>query len=170
MVSAESCEVCGFQWDAVSAAEIPGRLKRATDSFVDVIFSADTKAALRPSPQRWSILEYGSHLRDVLISVRERILTACIEDGPTGSAIHREERIDLGFYGPDTPSEVASELECVSHLFAKTIQSLPPGYETRQFTWSPVTPKTVTVLWAGAQALHEAEHHLADVEENLALP
>jgi hypothetical protein len=168
MTSAESCEVCGFRWSALSPAAIPSRLRIATDSFVDVIFSADDKADQRPSAQRWSILEYGSHLRDVLISVRERILTACIEDQPTGAAIHREERVELGFYKPDTPAEVASELECVSHLFAKTFQSLPPGYETREFTWSPVTPNKVTVLWAGAQALHEAEHHLADVEENLA--
>jgi hypothetical protein len=169
MASAESCEVCGFRWNSVSPSEIPSRLTVATDSFVDVIFTADAKAGLRPSPERWSIVEYGAHLRDVLISVRERILTACVEDRPTGAAIHREQRVELGFYRSDTAAEVASELECVSHLFAKTFQSLPPGYETREFTWSAVTPNNVSVLWAGAQALHEAEHHLADVEENLAL-
>ena len=78
-------------------------------------------------------------------------------------------RPNAGRYSNTDPAEVASELECVSHLFAKTFQSLPPGYETREFTWSAVTPNKVSVLWAGAQALHEAEHHLADVEENLAL-
>lgn len=169
MTSAVTCPVCGFEWGAIAASDIPLRVKSATDAFDDVIESAGVKASERPNPERWSVLEYGAHLRDVLISIRERVITASIEDEPTGSPLHRDERVDLGFYRRDTPSDIRDELSAVSRLFVRTFQSLPPGFETREFVYSPVTPAKVTILWAGAQALHECEHHLGDVRENLAL-
>ena len=70
--------------------------------------------AARPEPARWSALEYGAHLRDVLISLRERTLTASIEDHPTGAPIHRDERVDLGFYSLDDPATVAAELRAAA--------------------------------------------------------
>jgi DinB superfamily len=164
----ETCEQCGFRWSAVSANEIPDRLTFATESFVDVINEAGPHGKVRPSPERWSILEYGAHLRDVFISIRERIITASIEDEPTGAPIHRDERVSLGFYKLDSPSDVAGELRATSELFVRTFRALPPDFERRLFTYSPLTPTTVTILWAGAQAVHECEHHLSDVRENLA--
>ncbi len=169
MSSEATCAVCGFQWSAISASQIPQRVKAATDSFIDVVLAAGPKVDKRPAPERWSILEYGAHLRDVLISIRERIVTASIEDEPTGGAIHREERVSLGFYKLDSPADVASELAALSALFVRTFRALPPSFGTREFVYSPVTPAKVTILWAGAQALHECEHHLGDIRDNLAL-
>jgi hypothetical protein len=167
-VADDACEQCGFRWSAVTAGEVPGRLRFATDAFVDVIELAGARANVRPSLERWSILEYGAHLRDVFISIRERVITASIEDEPTGAPIHRDERVSLGFYRLDTAADVASELRAASTLFIRTFASLPADYTRRQFTYSPVTPRKVTILWAGAQAVHEAEHHVGDVRENLA--
>lgn len=169
MSSNNSCEGCGFEWDSVSAPQITQRITAAASSFASLIESAGSRAGARPSPERWSALEYGAHLRDVLISIRERIIAASVVDEPTGSAIHRDERVALGFYRLDTPSEVARELTVVARLFVRTLESLPAGYEGRRFIYSPVTPARVTILWAGAQALHECEHHLGDAEENLTL-
>jgi hypothetical protein len=64
---------------------------------------------------------------------------------------------------------VASELTAMSNLFIRTFESLPLGYEQREFLYSPITPNAVTILWASAQAVHEAEHHLGDVQKNLTL-
>jgi hypothetical protein len=77
--------------------------------------------------------------------------------------------VALGFYALDSASDVIKELTVSSQLFVRTIRSLPPTYEQREFFFSPVTPRKVTILWAGAQALHECEHHLLDVRENLSL-
>jgi hypothetical protein len=169
VASGESCEQCGFEWDGVSANEISERLGTSTDAFVETIKEAGSRSCVRPSLERWSILEYGAHLRDVLISIRERIITASIIDEPTGTPIHRNERVALGFYALDSASDVIKELTVSSQLFVRTIRSLPPTYEQREFFFSPVTPRKVTILWAGAQALHECEHHLLDVRENLSL-
>jgi hypothetical protein len=169
MASPDSCKQCGFVWSAVAAREIPDRLRSATQSFVAVLRHAGDQATVRPTDERWSILEYGAHLRDVLISIRERIIAASIQDQPTGSPLYRDERVSLGFYQLDTSAQVADELDAMSNLFVRTFESVPPGFERREFIYSPVTPTKVTILWAGAQALHECEHHLGDARENLKL-
>jgi hypothetical protein len=169
-VSAPSaCDVCGFRWADVTVEEIPSRLDLAIRSFADIITSAGPEVARRPSPTRWSILEYGGHMRDVLISIRERIIIAAILDAPTGVAMNREERVSLGLYQHDTPADVAVELSTMTNLFIKTIRSLSTPAFLRHLTYSAASPYEVTILWAAAQAVHEAEHHLDDVKENVAL-
>jgi hypothetical protein len=105
-------------------------------------------------------------MRDVFLSIRERIVLASILDEPVGTPMFRDERVNLGFYNLDTPDEVAVELNAASRLFVRTFEALPTGYEQRLFTYSPISNAKVTILWAGAQALHECEHHLGDVREN----
>ncbi|MFZ1062442.1 MAG: DinB family protein [Acidimicrobiales bacterium] len=169
MASSESCEGCGFRWSDVSAGEIPGRTASATSHFVELLVTSASIATRRPAPDRWSILEYAAHMRDVFMSIRERIVRACIEENSVGSPIYRDERVNLGFYKLDTPDDVATELLAMSRLFVRTFEALPPTFEQRVFTYSPLTDMKVTVLWAGAQALHECEHHLGDVRENVEL-
>ncbi|HEY5303367.1 MAG TPA: DinB family protein [Acidimicrobiales bacterium] len=164
-----TCDGCGFRWDDVRVEEMAARLTVASERFVDVVRSAGPFLEVRPSPQRWSILEYGSHFRDVLISIRERIITAAIVDSPTGVAMNRDERMDRGLYQHDTPTDVALELSVLTRLLTKTLASLPESAFSRTLTYSAATPYEVTIHWAGAQAVHEAEHHLGDVHDNLKL-
>jgi hypothetical protein len=166
MAASESCEVCGFHWNSISSSEIPVRTTAATAQFVDVVRTSTVPVGTRPSPDRWSILEYGAHMRDVFISIRERIVRASIEDEHVGGQLYRNERVNLGLYALDQPDDVATELQAMSRLFIRTFEALPPGYEKRTFTYSTITNQQVTILWAGAQALHECEHHLGDVREN----
>jgi S-DNA-T family DNA segregation ATPase FtsK/SpoIIIE len=145
------------------------RVSAAVDGFVRVIADAGDRAGERPAPARWSVLEYGAHLRDVLLSLRERTLLACIEDHPTGSPIHRDERVDLGFYRLDAPRDVGNELDVAGRLFLRTYAALPEGFLARRLLYSPVTPEEVSVAWLGTQAVHECEHHLGDAREDLRL-
>jgi hypothetical protein len=169
MASNEYCESCDFRWSETSTQEIPRRIADATAIFVRIINKAGPLATSRPASERWSILEYGSHLRDVLISIRDRIIAASVQEEAIGAPIYRDERVILGFYRLDTPDDVMNELIAASNLFNRTFEALPPAYESRTFLYSPVTPLKVTILWAGAQALHECLHHLGDAVENLAL-
>ncbi len=139
------------------------------DAFLGVIADAGPAASIRPDAERWSILEYGAHLRDVFLSLRERILAAVIVEHPTGQPIYREERVNLGFYDGDTPEDIALELDVASGLLLKVLERLPEGAASRRMRYSPVTNLEVTVGWVAAQAAHEAEHHLGDVQANLTL-
>ncbi|NNN01757.1 MAG: DinB family protein [Acidimicrobiaceae bacterium] len=164
-----NCEVCGFRWDEITPEEIAPRLVDVVDSLRSVMFDAGEGGRVRPSPLRWSILEYAGHLRDVFISIRERMVMACVVDEPTGTAMFREERVNLGFYTRDSAPELGDELSATSQMLIKVFDALTPEQHARKLVFSPVTPVAVSILWAAAQAVHEGEHHLADVRENLTL-
>jgi hypothetical protein len=165
----QSCSQCAFTWAALTRARCATRVSDAVEAFVDVIRRAGERAGTRPSEGRWSILEYGGHLRDVLLSVRERIVLASILDVPVGTPIFRDERVDLGFYAQDTASDVAVELQVATYLFLKTVATLPPNFEERGLIYSSRTPLEITIAGATLNALHECEHHLGDATENLRL-
>lgn len=165
----ENCTDCGFSWATLTRAEVSRRMGDSVESFVDVIREAGTKVAERPSQERWSILEYAGHLRDVLVSIRERMVLASILEVPVGQPIFRDERIDLGFYAQDAASDVAVELQVVTYLFLKTVATLPDGFEQRRLVYSTRTPLEITIAGAMSNALHECEHHLGDVKENVRL-
>ena len=153
--------------EGVSAADVARRVPAAVDAFVLLLEGAGAWVAQRPSETRWSILEYGGHLRDVLISLRERAVLAAVEDHPTGTPIHRDDRVDLGLYRLDTVAALSQELPVTSRLLLHTLEAMPAGYADRPLLYSPVTPEEVTIAWLGTQAVHECEHHLDDARTNL---
>lgn len=168
-VEAKTCVHCGFSWAPLTRIEIATRMSAAVESFVDVIQRAGVDVGNRPHPQRWSVLEYGGHLRDILLSIRERIVLASILDVPVGTPIFRDERIEIGFYDQDAASDVAVELQVATYLFLKTVATLPAHFEDRRLVYSHRTPDEIAISEAMSNALHECEHHLGDATENLRL-
>ena len=164
-----TCAQCGFSWATLSRAEFATRMSSSVESLVDLIVKAGPIASRRPNEERWSILEYGGHLRDVILSVRERIVLASILDTPVGQPIFRDERIDLGFYAQDAASDVLAELQVATYLFLKTVATLPENFEHRTLIYSTRTPLEITISGAMSNALHECEHHLGDADENVRL-
>ncbi len=163
----ESCEVCGFVWDRVSPAEVAPRIVLATSKFDRLLKSDPERARRRPTPDRWSALEYGCHVRDVLIHVRDRVVLGAVDDNPTPHALYGSQRIELGLYANEVPSVVGDELRVVGALFGRTFDSLPPGFGDRPMFHGWPRAATRTLSWVAAQALHECEHHLADAQEDL---
>ena len=165
----QTCAHCGFSWATLTRAQIATRMNAAVESYVGVIRRAGHEVGSRPDPQRWSTLEYGGHLRDVLLSIRERIVLAAILDVPVGTPIFRDERVEIGFYAQDEASDVAVELQVATYLFLKTVATLPARFEDRRLVYSFRTPLEITISGAMSNALHECEHHLGDATENLRL-
>ena len=165
----QTCAQCGFSWTTLTRAEFAARMSTSIESFVDVFEKAGSSVGRRPSEGRWSILEYGGHVRDVILSVRERIVLASILDVPVGTPIYRDERIAIGFYAQDAASDVLVELQVATYLYLKTVATLPENFEERTMIYSTRTPLEVTISGAMSNALHECEHHLGDAIENLLL-
>ena len=92
------CPDCGFVWDGVTLAQSVSGVNDSVAAFVGVLEGVGEMATVRPQPDRWSIIEYAAHLRDVLISLRERIITAAIVDTSTGTPIFRDDRVNMGFF------------------------------------------------------------------------
>lgn len=140
MARLDQCEVCGFAWHTLSSDEVAPRLRTATASWLVALDTDTALLASRPAPERWSGLEYASHVRDVLLSIRERIILACVEDVPVATALYREERVALGLYDHDEIVELRDELLTASRLFVKTFLALADPYADRELIFSKASP------------------------------
>ena len=165
----EAADECGFVYDAVEVASVPPALRTACATIADLLRRPELAGPVRrrPAPAVWSALEYGGHLRDVLLVQRERVLLALVVDEPDVAPMHRDERVLLAGYNDDEPGVVAAELVMAAELFARLIDRLDGAQLARPALFHyPVTAR-VDLGWVARHTLHEAIHHLADVRRVL---
>ena len=161
--------MCGFVWDDVPDAEVVPRIRAGTEMLGRLLRTVPDVASTRPTADRWSMLEYGAHVRDVLLVLRDRFVVGVVADNPGFTPMYRDERVDLGMYGRDDREDVATELEVAAALLVRMVGALSPEQLERTCQYGYPGPSTRTLRWMAAQAVHEVEHHLSDVEENLTL-
>ena len=161
------CAVCGYVYSATKIEEIPEKLQTATAAFVALLDGDADELVRRPAPDHWSVLEYASHLRDVLLSLRERLILGLLVDNAVGTPIYRDERVDRGLYSLDTPSDLQVQLGVATNLVRTTISTMPIDAWKRKMTYSTTMPGQVDLAWVASQALHEATHHLGDIQSIL---
>lgn len=169
MARVESCEACGFVWDDVSDDEVSSRIRTGTDMLARLLRNTPDVATTRPTVGRWSMLEYGAHVRDVLLVLRDRLVVGVVTENPGFTPMYRDERVDLGMYRSEDPAAVATELEIAAALFVRMLGSLSPEQLDRTCQYGYPGPSTRTLRWMAAQAVHEVEHHCRDIEDNLTL-
>jgi hypothetical protein len=163
----EQCDVCGFAWEMVSRAEIGRRVDAGTATIAGLLAGDPDRAAVRPSTQRWSAIEYGAHVRDVLITLRDRLVVGLVEDLPSFKPMYREERVDLGLYRSDPVEAVAVELRAAAAMFIRFFDAIDPQQLSRPVHYGFPNPAQRSLLWMGQQAVHEVEHHRSDIAANL---
>jgi S-DNA-T family DNA segregation ATPase FtsK/SpoIIIE len=122
----------------------------------------------RPAPAVWSPLEYCCHLRDVLITQRERVVRVLVEERPAVLPMHREERAVLTRYAEEEPSRVLVQLGVAAEMASWTFASLDASQWMRECLYNYPEPMTRSLEWVGRHSLHEAVHHLVDVRRILA--
>ena len=170
----EHCEVCGFVWELVPAAELPSRVAEVGPSFRRLMLPPDRpagwaeRAATRPSPDVWSAIEYACHVRDVVLTNRERVLTTLVLDEPHFTPMFRDERVRLAGYASEDLTEVVGQIEMATAMFARAMARLDRPQLDRRCHYGFPDPAVRTVAWVGAQTVHEAEHHLIDIAAQLA--
>jgi hypothetical protein len=163
----EQCDDCGFAWEMVSRAEIGRRVDAGTATIAGLLAGDPDRAAVRPSTQRWSAIEYGAHVRDVLITLRDRLVVGLVEDLPSFKPMYREERVDLGLYRSDPVEAVAVELRAAAAMFIRLFDAIDPQQLSRPVHYGFPNPAQRSLLWMGQQAVHEVEHHRSDIAANL---
>ena len=119
------CDRCSFDdtspaADAI-AAEVLGYPERFSLAFAGVAPATLTR---RPAPGVWSALAYTSHVRDVLLVQRERVIRVLAEDSPSFAVMHRDERAVFCGYDAGTPDEVLDELDMAARLLATVFSGL----------------------------------------------
>ena len=163
-VPAEACPDCGFVWVAIPVEEVGPRVVEGAAALAGALRAGTPDAITRrPAPGIWSALEYGAHVRDVLLHLRDRVVIGLAEDTPSFKPLYRDVRVDAGLYRDDRPDVVADELELVAALFVRTFAVLDPDQLARPVIYAFPSECERTILWMGRQVVHEVEHHLGDV-------
>lgn len=162
----EQCDECGFLWDEVLASELVPRVDAVASRLRTVMKSNHPQLSVRPEPEVWSPVEYGAHIRDVMLNLRDRLVVGVAEDNPTPKPMYGAIRVAAGLYDYDTPERLADEIQLACDLLARTMTTFMTDLERPIFYPWP-RPATRTLRWVGAQAVHEAEHHFGDIERQL---
>ena len=115
----------------------------------------------RRKPDRWSALEYGCHVRDVLRIFNERARLMLSESDPTFANWDQNETATRDRYQRQDPSTVARDLDEAADELAALYDAVVGEQWDRPGTRSNGSSFTVETL--AIYGLHDPIHHLWDV-------
>jgi hypothetical protein len=164
-VEPERCAECGFDGtrltvaDAITALRSMGR--RWHEVFADV---PGDRLRRRPAPDVWSPLEYAAHTRDVLDLIGSGL--AAVLDGNHPSYPNVEPEKDAPDHGWNDldPAAVLDELSAAAERIAdRAGRALPEHWERT----ADMNGTETDAGWILRHAVHDASHHLRDVQKAL---
>lgn len=163
----DRCDACGFDYYAFARTEIVERLRSLTEGHSERLTETPAAFLRRHPSEGWSALEYGCHVRDVLVNQRGRIEQAQREESPTFVPMGRDERVVADRYNSQDPGTVAGALTSAAEALTALLATLDdPGW-ARTGTYPYPEPSVQDVDWIARHTLHELHHHLADVHRVL---
>ncbi|MEV7974076.1 DinB family protein [Cellulomonas sp. NPDC089187] len=155
----DRCPDCGFGAADVRFDQLAGTVRDLIPRYRAAL--GRPAATVRPSPQVWSVLEYGAHVRDVHRVFAERLALMLSLDDPLFAnwdqdATAREDRYDL-----QDPGQVAEELTDAAEAWAAALDRVRADQWERTGRRSNGSVFTVETL--GQYYLHDVVHHLRDI-------
>lgn len=157
----KACPECGFDTQTVTRQALPGMLRQNAVAWGQVLAGEGDAARLRPSPDRWSNLEYACHVRDVFRKFDERLQLMLSEEDPTFLNWDQDETAVADRYNDQSPREVASQVTSAAHTLAHGFSELAESQWGRPGSRSDGAKFTVETL--GRYLMHDPVHHLYDV-------
>lgn len=161
----DRCGRCGFEYDLELANLAGPAVIYGSEAIAAHLQNADL-TVLRTRPQRdvWCPLEYGCHVRDVLLIQRERVLAARRMDRPSFDPMGRDERVEHDGYLTQDPMAVARQLNDAAAMFANVLNRLEPEDWDRTVLYNYPGQLERTLRWVAVHTDHEVKHHLKDIE------
>lgn len=163
----DHCVRCGFDYRLDAADGAGAAITAGADRLADLLTSADVDLRARRAPEQWSPLEYGFHVRDVLLVQRERVLAARRIDHPSFEPMGRDERVELDGYSEQDPAAVARQLRDAAAMLVNVFARLRPDEWERTVRYSYPVEMERSLRWVAEHTAHEVQHHLLDVREQL---
>jgi hypothetical protein len=163
-MAADVCPECRFAYDSLPPDEVAGAI-RAGAAEMAARLGPDSRR--RTSPDTWSVLEYGCHVRDVLLVQRERVILARWSDRPHLAPMARDLRVDFDGYGEQEPADVARQLADAAQMLARVLDRLDEDAWGRTLIYNFPEPMERDLRWVAAHTLHEVRHHLLDVQRQV---
>jgi hypothetical protein len=163
-VVVERCRECGFEYDLTAATRAGDDIRGGVAELARLLTTVEPATlARRTVPARWSPLEYACHVRDVLITQRERVLLARRVDVPAAVPMGRDERVAHEGYAESDPAEVAEEVTIAARLLANTLSRLDTPDWERRIVYNWPQHRERTLRWLALNTQHEVRHHLLDI-------
>ena len=164
----DRCDECGFEYDLTAAAAAGPAI---VDGVAEIAARLSDEAAdlrTRRSPETWSPLEYGCHVRDVLLVQRERVLAARRTYRPSFDPMGRDERVEHDGYADQRPADVVRQLHDAALLVANVLARVESaGDWERTVMYNYPEPWERSLRWVAAHTVHEVRHHLLDMDRQL---
>jgi hypothetical protein len=167
-VFTQDCVECGFVYDEREAHRAAAAILTGGRAVARLLTDAGPSARTRPAPTTWSALEYGCHVRDVLLVQRERVLLVRRSAGPpTPAPMGRDERAEHDGYAGQNPDDVARQLQDAALLLGNVLDRLDESSWARTIIYNFPTPWERSLRWVAVHTVHEVQHHLQDVQRGL---
>ena len=159
----DECAQCGFVYDLDRATTAADAINERVRAAAALLRGGGADVRSRREPATWSALEYGCHLRDVLLVQRERVLAALRTDRPECAPMGRDERAVHDGYADQDPADVARQLADAALMFGHVLGRLSAGDWDRTLVYNYPEKRERPLRWVAVHTLHEAQHHLLDV-------
>ncbi len=145
-------------------AELGPALLRESDRWVELLArsAGPGEWRRRPNALAWSALEYGAHVRDVLVLFRRRVSQAIVEDDPEFGWWDHEAAALADRYNGQDPDTVADALRTNAEELVAELADLDDAAWQRAGTRR--RGERFTVEGLARFALHEAHHHRIDAQ------
>lgn len=166
-----TCPECGMDYQTVSPRDIvlaartfPRRYRAVLTRF-GTDEDPDDLLRARPAPAVWSALEYAAHVADILELLAPTIRRIEVEDNPRLNQFDPDERAEEEAYNEDGLLDVLGRLETGCADLSNTVEFMDPDAWTRTGSYEWGEREAIDVA---RNAVHEASHHLRDIERVLA--
>ena len=153
------CQECGFDTSSIAREEVPALILANAAAWPPPL--AAPGAAERPRPDKWSALEYGCHVRDVLRLYDYRLILMLTEDDPLFPNWDQDETALADAYDAQDPATVAAELVAAAETIASRFADVAGDQWTRPGRRSDGASFTVETF--ARYFMHDPVHHLYDV-------
>jgi len=153
------CDECGFDATAFPVTETRART-RANAAAWEVLLQRDD-AAVRFRPDRWSVLEYACHVRDVFRVYDGRLSRMLAEDGPHYDNWDQDETAATDAYQRQDPVVVGPELVAAAETVASRFDAVTDPQWARTGFRSDGAAFTIESF--ARYFVHDPVHHLWDV-------
>jgi hypothetical protein len=154
------CPECGLDTRGVPADAVAAMIRANAAAWPEVLNQA-ADVRQRPSPEKWSPLEYSCHVRDALRLYDERLVLMLTQDGPLFPNWDQDVTAVADRYGEQDPATVAAEIPAVAETLARRFDSLTA--EQWQRTGHRSDGAHFTVETFARYFVHDPVHHLFDV-------
>jgi DinB superfamily len=153
------CPECGFDTSSFAREEVPALIRANAAAWPAQL--AAPGAARRPQPDKWSALEYGCHVRDVLRLYDYRLILMLTEDDPLYPNWDQDETALADRYDAQDPATVTAELTAAAETIASRFAAVAGDQWTRPGRRGDGASFTVETF--ARYFVHDPVHHLYDV-------